>query len=169
MTVQDQQDQQQGPGGAAPGPLVGQPAPDFELRDQHGTPVRLSSFRGQRNVVLVFYPFAFTPTCTGEICAIQDAGRDLANDHVQVLAISCDPTPALRVFAEQQGVTYPLLSDFWPHGAVSRAYGVFLEERGMATRGTFVINRDGVVRWSVLNTPGDARSTQDYAQALAQL
>lgn len=148
---------------------VGQEAPDFELKDQHGQAVRLSDLRGEKNVVLVFYPFAFTPTCTGEICSIRDEGSALAGDDVQVLAISCDPSPSLRAFAEQQGVDYPLLSDFWPHGEVSRAYGVFLEERGMATRGTFVIDRGGVVRWSVLNTPGEARSTGDYHRALAAL
>ncbi|MDP9408651.1 MAG: peroxiredoxin [Actinomycetota bacterium] len=148
---------------------VGQPAPDFELPDQHGRPVRLSSFRGRSAVVLVFYPFAFTPTCTGEICAIRDEGAGLSRPDAQVLAVSCDPVPSLRVFAEQHGVEYPLLSDFWPHGEVSRTYGAFLEERGMATRATFVIDREGTVRWSVLNSPGEARNTQDYLKVLADL
>ena len=148
---------------------VGHEAPDFELPDQHGRPVRLSSFRGSRNVVLVFYPHAFTPTCTGEICAIRDEGSALANEDVEVLAVSCDPTASLRVFGEQYGVTYPLLSDFWPHGEVSRTYGVFFEPRGFATRGTFVIDKAGVVRWAVVNGPGDARDPADYAKALADL
>lgn len=153
----------------ATGALVGQEAPDFELRDQHGQKVRLSDFRGRKNVVLVFYPFAFTPTCTGEICALRDERTSFETEAVQVLAVSCDPSPALRVFAEQEGVEYPLLSDFWPHGEVARAYGVFLEQRGMATRGTFLVNREGIVRWSVINSPADARSTEAYQKALAEL
>ena len=153
----------------ASGQLVGQEAPDFELPDQHGQKVRLSEFRGRKNVVLVFYPFAFTPTCTGELCALRDERASFENDNVQVLAISCDPTPSLRVFAERAGVEYPLLSDFWPHGEVARAYGVFLEARGMATRGTFLVDREGIIRWSVVNSPADARSTEAYAKALAEL
>lgn len=141
----------------------------FELRDQHGRPVRLSDFRGRSNVVVVFYPHAFTPTCTQELCALRDERGAFERDDVTVLAISCDPAPALRVFAEQEGVQYALLSDFWPHGAAARAYGVFLEERGIATRGTFLVDRTGIVRWGVVNSPGDARSTQDYQQALAEL
>jgi peroxiredoxin len=147
---------------------VGARAPDFELRDQHGQPVRLSDFRGRRNVVLVFFPLAFTPTCTGELCAIRDESA-LDTGDVQVVAVSCDSSAALRVFAEQEGLDYPLLSDFWPHGAVSSAYGVFLERRGFAARGTFLIDKDGIVRWSVVNWAGDARSTQDYRRAIAEL
>lgn len=103
---------------------VGRKAPDFELRDQHGQPVQLSDFRGRSNVVIVFYPHAFTPTCTEELCALRDERGAFQRDDVAVLAISCDPMPALRVFAEQEGVQYSLLSDFWPHGATARAYGV---------------------------------------------
>lgn len=148
---------------------VGQEAPDFELPNQFGEPVRLSDFRGRKNVVLMFYPFAFTPTCTGELCAIRDERADFVNDDVQVLAVSCDPKASLKVYAEQQGFEHPLLSDFWPHGAVSSAYGVFLEGKGFATRGTFVIDKQGVVRWAVVNDPGTARSNDDYRKALADL
>ncbi len=148
---------------------IGDPAPDFELRDQHGQPVRLSHFAGRSNVVLVFYPYAFTPTCTGELCALRDERGAFEREDVAVLAISCDPMPALRVFAEQEGVNYPLLSDFWPHGATARAYGVFLEARGIAIRGTFLVDKSGIVRWSVVNHSGDARSTDDYQKALADL
>jgi peroxiredoxin len=151
------------------GAEVGCLAPDFELPDQHRRPVRLSDFRGRRHVVLVFYPNAFTPTCTGELGAIRDEGDALINDDVALLAISCDPAPALRVFAEQQGVAFPLLSDFWPHGQVARAYGVFLPERGIATRGTFVIDRSGLLRWSVVGSVADARDTAEYLKALAEL
>lgn len=148
---------------------IGQEAPDFEVRDQNGTPVRLSSFRGQKNVVLVFYPLAFTPTCTGELGAIRDESPVFENDDTVVLGVSCDSPATLRVFAEREGYEFSLLSDFWPHGEVSRAYGVFLEERGFPARGTFIIDKAGVVRWSVVNSPADARSTTEYREALAAL
>ncbi|MFN8147299.1 MAG: peroxiredoxin [Candidatus Nanopelagicales bacterium] len=148
---------------------VGQEAPDFEVRDQNGTPVRLSSFRGQKNVVLVFYPLAFTPTCTGELCAIRDESSVFENDDTVVFGVSCDSPATLKVFAEREGYEFSLLSDFWPHGEVSRAYGVFLEERGFPLRGTFIIDKDGIVRWSVVNSPADARSTAEYREALAAL
>ena len=148
---------------------VGQEAPDFEVRDQNGTPVRLSSFRGEKNVVLVFYPLAFTPTCTGELCAIRDESSVFENDDTVVFGVSCDSPATLKVFAEREGYEFSLLSDFWPHGEVSRAYGVFLEERGFPLRGTFIIDKDGIVRWSVVNSPADARSTAEYREALAAL
>ena len=148
---------------------IGQEAPDFEVRDQNGTPVRLSSFRGQKNVVLVFYPLAFTPTCTGELCAIRDESSVFENDDTVVFGVSCDSPATLKVFAEREGYEFSLLSDFWPHGEVSRAYGVFLEERGFPARGTFIIDKAGIVRWSVVNSPADARSTADYREALNAL
>ncbi|MDQ5974498.1 MAG: mycoredoxin-dependent peroxiredoxin [Actinomycetota bacterium] len=148
---------------------IGQPAPEFTLTSQHGEKVSLSDYRGQKNVVLMFYPFAFTGTCTGELCAIRDRYTDFVNDDSVVLSVSCDSPHTLRVFAEQEGLTHPMLSDFWPHGTVSREYGAFLEEKGFATRATFVIDKAGVVRWSVINGPGEARSADDYAAALADL
>jgi peroxiredoxin len=148
---------------------VGQEAPDFEIKNQHGEMVKLSSLRGEKNVILVFYPFAFTPTCTGELCTIRDEKTSFENDDTQVFGVSCDPAPSLKVFAEQEKLDYPLLSDFYPHGEVAKAYGVFLEERGFATRATFVIDKAGVVRWSVVNSPSDARSTDEYRAALAAL
>jgi peroxiredoxin len=100
---------------------------------------------------------------------LRDQRVDFVGDDVQLLAISVDPIASLRVFAEQNGFDYPLLSDFWPHGAVSQAYGVFVPERGVSARGTFIIDKEGVLRWSVINTPGDARSTDEYRAALAAL
>ena len=147
---------------------VGQEAPDFELRDQFGRPVRLSSFRGAKNVVLVFFPKAFTPTCTGELCAIRDE-RPAFDEDAVVLGVSCDTDATLRVYAEQERLEFPLLSDFWPHGKVASDYGVFLEERGFDLRGTFVIDKDGIVRWSVVNGPAEPRRTSDYRAALAAL
>ena len=148
---------------------VGQEAPDFELQNQFGTPVRLSSFRGEKNVVVVFYPKAFTATCTGELCEIRDERTVFENDDTVVLGISCDTTATLKVFAEQEGYEFALLSDFWPHGAVTQAYGVFFEPGGFPLRATFIIDTAGIVRWSVVNGPGDARRTQDYRDALASL
>jgi peroxiredoxin len=147
---------------------VGQEAPDFELRNQFGQKVRLADYRGRKNVVVMFYPLAFTPTCTMELCALRDDEPDFVNDDVQVLSISCDSTASLRVFAEQEGLGHPLLSDFWPHGAVARAYGVFDESKGIARRGTFVVDKAGILRWSVV-TGGEARSVDDYRSVLADL
>ena len=148
---------------------VGDEAPDFELRDQNAQSRKLSSYRGGKNVVLVFYPFAFTGVCTGEMCSIRDDLGSLQNDDTQVLAISCDTVASLRVFAEREGFDYPLLSDYWPHGDVAKSYGVFNEALGAADRGTFVIDKQGVVRWTVRNALRDARSIEDYQKALAEL
>lgn len=148
---------------------IGKPAPDFELSDQFGRKVKLSDFRGKKNVVLVFYPFAFTGLCTGELCVLRDESSDFVAEGVETLAISCDPVPSLKVFSEQNGIEYPLLSDFWPHGETAKAYGVFWEKTGFATRGTFIVDSNGILAWSVVNGPGEARSTSDYRAALAEL
>lgn len=148
---------------------VGQVAPDFTLKDQFGQDVTLSDFRGTKNVVLVFFPMAFTGICTGELCEIRDNSSNFVSQDVQVLGISCDATPSQKAFADQEGLDYPLLSDFWPHGEVAKAYGAFFAERGFPMRGTFIIDKEGILRWSVVNGPGDARNTDDYKAALAQL
>jgi peroxiredoxin len=148
---------------------VGDKAPDFELKDNHGRSVRLSDFRGEKNVVLLFYPFAFTGVCTGELCELRDNLPKFTDRDTQLLAVSNDSVPTLRVFAEQEGLEYPLLSDFWPHGNVSRAYGVFDEDKGCAVRGTFIIDKEGVVRWTVVNGLPDARDLGDYVKALDTL
>lgn len=150
-----------------PSVVVGQDAPDFSLPNQNGEQVRLSSLRGTKNVLVVFYPFAFSGICTGELCAIRDDIAAFQNDDVQVLAVSCDPKYSLRAWADDQGYTFPLLSDFWPHGAVAQQYGVFLPDAGMATRGSFLVDRGGVLRWAVVNGPGEARDLGDYRTALA--
>ena len=148
---------------------VGTEAPDFELKNQHGETVRLSDFRGEKNVVLVFYPFAFTSVCTNELCDLEKELPQFQNDDVQILAVSNDSPFTLRVLSDQEGLEYPLLSDFWPHGGASRAYGVFDEEKGCAVRGTFVIDKAGTVRWAVVNGLPDARDQQQYLAALAAL
>ncbi|MEU6603675.1 peroxiredoxin [Streptomyces shenzhenensis] len=148
---------------------VGDKAPDFELKDNHGRTVKLSDFRGEKNVVLLFYPFAFTGVCTGELCELRDNLPTFVNDDTQLLAVSNDSIHTLRVFAEQEGLEYPLLSDFWPHGETSRAYGVFAEDKGCAVRGTFIIDKEGVVRWTVVNDLPDARDLDAYVRALGSL
>jgi peroxiredoxin len=146
---------------------VGQPAPEFTLPNQRGEALSLADLRG-RKVVLVFYPFAFSSLCTGELCDLRDRRGDFDDDTV-LLGVSVDTKHALRVFAEQEGLGFDLLSDFWPHGAVAQAYDVFLPERGMATRATFVIDREGIVRWSQVNHPGATRDPEDYRTAVAAL
>jgi mycoredoxin-dependent peroxiredoxin len=148
---------------------VGDKAPDFELKDQHGTPVRLSDLQGKKTVVLVFYPLAFSGVCTGELCSIRDELPTLGGDDVQVLAVSVDSTFAHRAWAEQEHYEFPLLSDFWPHGAVAKAYGIFDEKMGVATRGTYIIDKTGVVRWKVENAIPDARDLDEYRKALADI
>ncbi len=154
----------------SPLPLtVGDRAPDFTLRDQHGQSVSLSDFAGRKNVALVFYPYAFSGTCTGELREIRDGLHDFEDDDIQVLAISCDQMYALRTWADIEGHFFPLLSDFWPHGQTARDYGVLSEKTGAAGRGTFLVDRDGIVRWAVVNPPGEARDFTAYRHALARL
>ena len=148
---------------------VGDQAPDFELMDQHNTPVKLSSFRGKKNVVLVFYPLAFSGVCTGELCAMRDSFPEVTRDDVELLTVSVDSGFAHRAWADAENYEFALLSDFWPHGDVARSYGVFDEGKGIATRGTFVIDKDGVVRWKVVNPIPQARDIADYQKALAEL
>jgi len=150
-----------------PSVVVDEIAPDFTLPDQNGEPVSLSSFRGAKNVLLVFYPFAFSGICTGELCAIRDDIAAFQNDDVQVVGVSCDTKYAQRAWATEQGYTFPLLSDFWPHGEVAQQYGVFMPAAGMATRGSFLVDREGVLRWAVVNGPGEARDLHAYRAALA--
>lgn len=148
---------------------VGQPAPDFTLSNQDGEKVTLSDFRGKKNVLVMFYPFAFTGVCTGELCTIRDRRGDFVNDSTEVLSISCDPVYSLKEFAGKEQLDHQLLSDFWPHGEVAKSYGVFLDDKGFAIRGSFVIDKEGIVRWAVVNGPGEARNADDYAAALAAL
>jgi len=152
------------------GPLgVGDVAPDFALRNQYGETVSLADFRGEKHLVLVFFPFAFSGICTGEFREIREHLEDFEADDVQVLGISCDAMESLRAWADAEGYFFPLLSDFWPHGAASRAYGVFWEKTGFAIRGTFLVDSGGVIRWTLVNGPGEPRDFSGYRTALAEL
>ena len=144
-------------------------APDFELVNQHGQKISLSSYQGKKNVVVIFYPFAFSGICTGELCALRDDLAAFQNEKVELISISCDPMYANKVFAEQEGYKFQVLSDFWPHGAIAKAYGVFDENRGCATRGSFIIGTDGKIKWMVVNGLGEARNIAEYKAALSAL
>jgi mycoredoxin-dependent peroxiredoxin len=148
-------------------PQVGSEAPDFTLRNQNNEEVTLSEFRGKQNVLVVFYPFAFSGICTGELCAVRDDIGSFQNDDVQVLAISVDHPFTLKAWSQAQSYDFPLLADFWPHGAVAQAYGVFEENRGMSLRGTFLVDRSGIVRFAEVNQPGEARDQGAWKKALA--
>jgi mycoredoxin-dependent peroxiredoxin len=148
---------------------VGQEAPDFELKDQHGTSVRLSSFRGAKNVVLVFYPLAFSGVCSGEMAAMRDHFPEASRDDVELLTVSVDSSFSHRAWSDQEKFEFGLLSDFWPHGDVAKLYGVFEASRGVSTRGTFIIDKSGVVRWKVVNPIPEARDIAEYQKALAAL
>lgn len=147
---------------------IGALAPDFTLRDQHNVEISLSGFRG-RAVLLVFYPLAFTGVCAGELNLIQHELEAFQNDRVQVLAVSVDSPYTLRMFADTEGLKFPLLSDFWPHGAVAQSYGIFDANSGVATRGTFLIDAEGVVRWKVISDLSRPRDQRQYHEALAAL
>lgn len=149
-------------------PVIGNPAPAFDLPATTGANISLASLRGSK-VVVQFFPFAFTGVCTGELCDLRDRSLEFAADDAVVLGVSCDSRATLAAFGKAEGLTMPLLSDFWPHGAAATAYGVFLEQLGAANRGTFIIDADGILRWSVVTGLGDPRSTDDYLKALAEI
>ena len=148
---------------------IGQEAPNFTLKSQHGEQVSLSSFRGEKSIVLMFFPFAFSGICAGELCEIRDNLPDLTTDGVEVLAVSCDHFFSNRAFADRDGYTFSILSDFWPHGEVSKAYGTFNDQAGAANRVTYIIDIAGIVRWKVENGIPDARDLAEYQKALASL
>jgi len=147
---------------------IGDRAPDFTLRDQHGQEVSLSSFAGQKAVLLVFYPYAFSGICTGELTGFRDRLGDFETDDTTLLGISCDPMYTQRAFADRDGIFFPLLADFWPHGEVAAAYGVLDESEGCASRSSFVVDKDGVVRWVMHSERGEARDLDVQATRLKE-
>ncbi len=147
----------------------GDPAPDFTLTDQHGQQVSLSDFAGRRAVLLVFYPYAFSGVCTGELIGIRDRLGDFETDGSTVLAISCDSIYSQRAVADRDALFFPLLSDFWPHGAVASAYGVLDAGTGSPDRASFTVDKDGVIRWTTVSRRGQMRDLDEHAAALAKL
>ncbi|MDT7734354.1 MAG: mycoredoxin-dependent peroxiredoxin [Mycobacterium sp.] len=148
---------------------VGSTAPDFTLPDQNRQLVSLSDFGGAKDVLLIFFPLAFTGICQGELDEVRDHLPGFENDHRAVLAISVGPAPTHKVWATQSGFLFPVLSDFWPHGAVSQAYGVFNDQAGVSIRGTFAIDRSGTIRFAEMKQPGEARDQRLWIDALAAL
>jgi mycoredoxin-dependent peroxiredoxin len=138
---------------------TGSAAPEFDLETEDGGRVRLSDFRGRRNVLLVFHPRAFTPVCEEEALDLQENLASFEDADTEVVLVSCDPAPARRAWKRQLGLTYTLASDFWPHGAAAQAYGVFDDTRGTPVRGTFLIDKSGTVVWSLVAN-ADTRRTE---------
>jgi peroxiredoxin (alkyl hydroperoxide reductase subunit C) len=148
---------------------VGTEAPDFTLKDQNGQPVTLSDFRDVKNVLLVFFPLAFTRICQGELDEIRDHLPSYENADIATLAISVGPSPTHKIWATESGFTFPLLSDFWPHGGIAQSYGVFNDDLGFANRGTFVLDRSGVIRFAEMKQPGQPRDQAVWTAALKAL
>ncbi|GAA1892758.1 peroxiredoxin [Asanoa iriomotensis] len=148
---------------------VGTPAPDFTLKDQNNQEVRLSSYLGSRPVLLVFYPLAFTGTCGGEMAALEKALPAFASAGVEVLTVSVDSAYAHKIWLDRESWSMRMLADFWPHGGVASSYGVFNASAGFADRGTFLIDRAGVIRWSECLGPGESRDTTAWLSAVATL
>jgi len=144
--------------------LVGLPAPDFTLPDQDGMAVSLGDLRGAE-ALLVFIPYAFSPVCTYEIEQLRDA-KDLAAANARIVIIDCDSTFVNQEWAYQNKFEGTLLSDFWPHGVVSRKYRVFDEDLGRAKRCSFHIDANGVVDWTLESPKGDARDLTEYRKVL---
>jgi peroxiredoxin len=145
---------------------LGGQAPDFTLRDQFGQDVTLSSYRDRKAVAILFFPFAFTGVCAGEMAGIRDRLAEFLTFDTEILAISCDPIYSLRAWADQDGLNFPLLSDFWPHGEVARAYDVFDEQTGAPGRSSYVVDKAGNLAWSVHNARPEGR---DLGEHLARL
>src|SRR3990172_5908845 len=146
--------------------MVGAPAPAFELRDTEGNTVTLDSLKGRKSLI-VFIPFPFTGTCEGELCAIRDRLADLNALDANVVAISTDTVFSNAEWSKKNGFGFRVLSDFWPHGAVTEAYGAFDPKVGAANRATYVLDADGVVRAIVATESRKiAREFDAYVKAL---
>lgn len=149
---------------------IGQEAPDFELTDSEGGRTKLSEFRGKKNVLLVFYPLAFSRGCQSEFCTLRDENADLATgEDVEVIGVSVDSPFTLKAWKEKEQFPNRFVADFWPHGEVSQRYGVFVDGAGVATRGTFLIDTEGIVRWKETNEIGELRDQDGWRKALTDL
>ena len=146
-------------------PAVGEPAPDFVTRNQHGEQVGRADLLGGR-AVIVFYPWAFSGICRGELTALRDDHESFRDLGVRVVAVSCDAMFTLRAYADAQRIGFDLLSDHWPHGRIAKAYGVFDDQAGCALRGTFVLDAAGMISWQQVNGIGEGR---DFGSLLSLL
>ena len=146
---------------------TGDQAPEFDLEEAFDAPrLRLQDFRGKRNVLLVFHPFAFTPVCSEEALDLQANLSSFRDAETEVIFVSCDTSAARQAWKKELGATYAFASDFWQHGAASRAYGVFNEQTGAPGRGTFLIDKNGVVIWSLVK---DEQRTEMVPESLDAL
>ncbi|KQY51689.1 MULTISPECIES: peroxiredoxin [unclassified Nocardioides] len=148
---------------------LGDTAPDFTLRDQFGQDVSLSDFRGRKAVALFFYPFAFSGICTGELTGIRDRLDEFLTFDTEVLAVSCDPIYSIRAFADRDGLNFPLLADFWPHGEVTRRYDVFDDVKGCPRRSSYIIDKEGRISWAVHNAMPEGRDLDEHLRELHAL
>lgn len=148
---------------------VGTKAPDFTLVDHHGEEITLTEVLQEQPVALVFFPLAFSGICTNELCELRDNLALFEDQRVRLFAISVDSKFTLAAWAKAEGYEFSLLADFWPHGEVAKKYGVFSEERGIATRASLLIGQDGVIAASFENPTTEARDLGDYREALARL
>jgi peroxiredoxin len=126
---------------------VGEPAPEFSLKDQSQKEVKLSDFRGQKRVVLMFYPLDWSPVCTNEHACFVTQLKQFEQLDAQVLGLSVDSVWSHKAYAEKMGIQYPLLADFHPRGAVAARYGVYLADKGITGRAISIIDRDGKLAW----------------------
>jgi peroxiredoxin len=146
---------------------TGDQAPDFDLEEAYDRPrLRLSDFRGKSNVLLVFHPWAFTSVCAEEALDLQENLASFRDAETEVIFVSCDSSAARQAWKKELGATYTFASDFWPHGAAARAYGVFDEAGGAPVRGTFLIDKEGVVIWSLVK---EGRRTELVPESLGAL
>ena len=143
-------------------------APEFDLEVSHGERVRLGDYLGRSNVLLVFHPFAWTPVCEEEARDLQENLESFENAQTEIVFVSCDPAPSRQAWKEELGATYTFASDFWTHGAAAKAYGVFNDENGAPHRGTFLIDKDGTVIWSLVKW-SDERRTEMVPESLDTL
>ncbi len=150
------------------GTEIGQLAPDFTLKNQDDENVTLSHFRGKKNVVLVFYVGAFSSICTNEFKSLAQNGTRYDAEDAVVLGVSCDTKWTLKAFKEANTFPATFLADFWPHGEVAKRYGVFVEQLGFAKRGTFIIDKDGVIQGKVVHEPLNPRDEAAYFTALSK-
>lgn len=148
---------------------VGAPAPAFSLLNQDRNTVSLDDFRGKKTVI-VFVPWPFTTICDAEVCTIRDSLATLDALDAHVLIITCHAVSVTKKWSDENGFTFPVLSDFWPHGTVAREFGTFNEKVGIANRMSFVLDSDGIVR-SIINSGslGTARESAAYIDALSEI
>ena len=147
---------------------IGSEAPDFELRATNDDTIKLSDYRGKKNVLLIFYPFAFSRTCNTEMCTLRDDNSDLVSDDVEVLGISPDSVFTLKAWKKAEGFVNEFVADFWPHGGVASDYGVFMDEFGCPKRATFLIDKQGILRWRD-EAGGAARDQSEWRNAIAEV